>query len=82
MTHGEYDFDFDYLTREAEQNEHCVSAIITIVENGEHLQKSIKKQLTAFTPRAVNWALRYYKGFTREKSGSDYTVALADTPLR
>lgn len=74
----EYDFDFDRLTREAEQNEYCVSAIIEIIENGEHSQKSIKKQLTAFAPRAINWVLRYYKGLSREKRGSDYSVELAE----
>ncbi|MEG2623884.1 MAG: hypothetical protein RSC06_13390 [Clostridia bacterium] len=71
-----YKMDFDQLILDADENRDCVSEITRIVESGEHSQKAIKKQLGCFSPRAVNWSLRFYKGIVREKNGSDYTVSL------
>jgi len=69
-----HEFDFDALIEEAAENKRCVAAIASILENGEHSQNKIKKQLKEQPRRAINWALGYYHGFSRVKEGSDYTI--------
>lgn len=69
------EFDFPQLIQEAKENRQCVEAITEIIAVGEHSQKKIKKLLKDHPARAINWALRYYHGFSREKVENDYLVA-------
>lgn len=70
------DFSYMSLAMDVADNRACVQAIEKIIESGEHSQKAIKKILKEQPQGAVNWALRYYHGFSRTKNGSDYHIEI------
>lgn len=69
------EFDFDALESDALEKQSCVRAVAQILSRGVHSQKRIKLSIGGpFSANAINWTLRFYRGFYRTKQQSDFFV--------